>query len=162
MLETLHEIEKQCFNEEAFSKQQISYLLKDYNAVSLVARTEGRVTGFIIGGIDMERRSAVGHIITIDVAPTYRCNGIATRLMLEVEEIFKQKGIRESHLEVREGNSAALSLYEKLGYKKTSRLENYYGSAHGLYLKKPLQKNFWPNKFATGIKKPIGNPNANP
>jgi len=42
-------------------------------------------------------------------------------------------------LEVREDNVAAVNLYQKLGYKKVGRLENYYGNAHGLHLKKMLQ-----------------------
>jgi ribosomal-protein-alanine N-acetyltransferase len=138
LLDSLHEIEKQCFEKEAFSKQQISYLLTDYNAISLIARIDSNIAGFIIGRIDILRRETIGHIMTIDVAPSFRRKGIAKRLMTEIEQIFRQKGARESHLEVREGNLAALTLYKKLGYKQISILENYYGSAHGLYLKKPL------------------------
>jgi ribosomal-protein-alanine N-acetyltransferase len=139
MLRALCEIEQQCFQEEAFSKQQISYLLTDYNSVSLIARIEGNVAGFVIGRIERVRRSACGHILTIDVVPPYRRNGIATRLMIEIEGFFKQKSAIECHLEVREGNFAALNLYEKLGYKKISRIDKYYGLDHGLYLKKALK-----------------------
>jgi [ribosomal protein S18]-alanine N-acetyltransferase len=139
LLSELYEIEKQCFQEEAFSKQQIGYLLTDYNAVSLVAKVDDEIAGFIIGRIELTRNLLLGHIMTIDVAPLYRRKGIAQRLMLEVEETFRQKSVREIHLEVREGNSAALGLYKKLGFEKISRLENYYGKAHGLYLRKNLQ-----------------------
>ena len=62
MLETLHEMEKLCFEEEAFTKQQISYLLRDYSAVSFIALIDGNVAGFIIGRIGMVRRAAIGHI----------------------------------------------------------------------------------------------------
>ena len=44
----------------------------------------------------------------------------------------------ECCLEVREENTAALNLYSKLGYKTIGRLEKYYGTAHGLYLRKIL------------------------
>lgn len=138
LLDALLEIEKQCFEEEAFSKQQINYLLTDYNAISLIARADGNIAGFIIGRIDIIRRETIGHIMTIDVNPSFRRKGIAKCLMIEIEEILRQKGAQESRLEVREGNLAALSLYEKLGYRQISLLENYYGSAHGRYLKKPL------------------------
>ncbi len=136
LLETLSEIEKQCFKEEAFSKQQIAYLLTDYNAISLAARLDLEIAGFIIGRIDMIRNQPVGHIMTIDVLPIHRRKGVAQRLMLETEAIFKQRGVKECRLEVREDNLAALNLYEKLGYKKVSKLENYYGKAHGWYLRK--------------------------
>jgi [ribosomal protein S18]-alanine N-acetyltransferase len=139
MLNDLYEVEKQCFQGEAFSKQQISYLLTDYNAVSFAAKVNDEIAGFIIGRIDLVRNRLVGHIMTIDVAPPYRRMGIAQRLMLEVEGIFLRKGVGEIRLEVREGNFAGLRLYEKLGYRKVSVLENYYGASHGLYLKKTLK-----------------------
>jgi len=138
MLNVLYEIEKQCFKEEAFSKQQIGYLLLDYNGISLTAKVIGEVAGFIIGRIDFVRNQPVGHVMTIDVLPACRRQGIGERLMVELEAILKQKGARECRLEVRENNVAALGLYQKLGYRKVAVLENYYGAAHGLYLRKLL------------------------
>jgi ribosomal-protein-alanine N-acetyltransferase len=136
ILGELYEIEKQCFEEEAFSKQQIGYLLEDYNGVSLVARVDKEIAGFIIGRVDLVRNRPVGHIMTIDVAPNYRRKGIAQKLLLETEAIFEAKGAKECRLEVRENNAAALGLYMKLGYEKISLLEHYYGEAHGFYLRK--------------------------
>jgi ribosomal-protein-alanine N-acetyltransferase len=92
----------------------------------------------VIARIDVERRLIAGHILTIDVAPIHRRNGIAQKLLCEIEDLFRQKGAAECRLEVREDNVAALSLYQKLGYKKVARLEHYYGEAHGLYLRKTL------------------------
>jgi ribosomal protein S18 acetylase RimI-like enzyme len=136
LLGELYEIEKQCFDEEAFSKQQIGYLLEDYNAVSFVARVDEEIAGFIIGRVDLIRNRPVGHIMTIDVAPNYRRKKVAQKLMLETEAVFKTKGAKECRLEVRENNVTALSLYIKLGYEKISLLEHYYGEAHGYYLRK--------------------------
>jgi len=137
-LDRLYEIEIECFEREAFTKQQIAHLLTDYNSISLVAKVNGEIIGFIIGMVYFERNSLVGHIFTIDVSPTYRRKGIAQRLLQEIEKIFKEKGVKACHLEVREDNIAALSLYQKLGYKKVARLKNYYGNAHGVYLRKDL------------------------
>jgi ribosomal-protein-alanine acetyltransferase len=136
LLGELYDIEKQCFKDEAFSKQQISYLLEDYNAVSLVARVDKEIAGFIIGRVDLIRNLHVGHIMTIDVASKYRRKGVGQKLLLETEAIFKTKGAKECRLEVREDNVAALGVYVKLGYEKISLLEHYYGEAHGLYLRK--------------------------
>ena len=136
MLDELFEIEKQSFEEEAFSKQQIGYLLTDYNAISLVARVDGKIAGFIISEIELVRNLRVGHIMTVDVAVAFRRKGIATRLMLESENILTDRGVSEIRLEVREANEAAIRLYEKLGYKRVSKLDNYYGKEHGLYFRK--------------------------
>jgi ribosomal protein S18 acetylase RimI-like enzyme len=72
------------------------------------------------------------------VAPTYRLKGIGTKMLKETEDILRQKGITECHLEVREDNSDALKLYQNSGYQKIGRLEKYYDKKHGLYLKKTL------------------------
>jgi len=138
LLDELYEIEKQSFMLEVFSKHQIANLLTDYNAVSLAARVKGELAGFIIGQIEAENNVLVGHIITVDVAPGYQRFGIAQKLLFELEDVFKQKGIGECRLEVREDNIAALNLYLKAGYEKVGKLENYYPTAHGLFLKKKL------------------------
>jgi ribosomal-protein-alanine acetyltransferase len=137
-LDKLYEIELQCFDKEAFSKRQISYFLTDYNSISLIARVESKIAGFIIVQVDSEENVFFGHILTINVAPDYWHKGIATRLIHEIENILRRKSIFECRLEVKESNQAALNLYHKLGYENVGKLKNYYGRAHGLYLKKTL------------------------
>jgi ribosomal-protein-alanine N-acetyltransferase len=137
-LNQLYEIEVECFKEEAFKKQQIASLLTNYNSISLVAKINGKIVGFIIGIIHIERNSLVGHILTIDVSPQYRRRGVAQNLLQEIEKIFREKGVKSCRLEVREDNIAALRLYQKLGYKKVARLKDYYENAHGICLKKDL------------------------
>ncbi len=137
-LARLYEIEMECFDREAFTKQQIARLLTDYNSVSLVAKANGEIIGFIIGTIYPERNSLTGHILTIDISPIHRRKGTAHKLLQETEKIFKEKGVKACHLEVREDNIAALRLYQKFGYKKVAKLKNYYGNVHGIYLKKDL------------------------
>jgi len=139
LLDKLYEIEKQCFDQEAFLKQQLAYLLNDYNAIGLAARVNGEIAGFAIARVDIERNAPFGHILTLDITPAYRRKGIAQKLLHEIETIFKSRAIKEFRLEVREDNVAALNLYQKLGYKKIGKLEQYYGNVHGLYLKKTLQ-----------------------
>ena len=137
-LDRLYEIEMECFNKEAFTKQQIASLLSDYNSVSLVAKENGEIIGFIIGIVYVERNSLTGHILTIDILPIHRRKGIAQSLLQKIEKIFKEKSVKACRLEVREDNIAALGLYQKLGYKKIAKLKNYYRNAHGIYLKKDL------------------------
>jgi ribosomal-protein-alanine acetyltransferase len=138
LLGKFYEIEKQCFGQEAFTKQQLTYLLTAYNAIGLAARVNSEIAGFAIARVDIGRNTSFGHILTVDIAPAYRRQGIAQKLLQEIETIFREKGIRECRLEVREDNVAALNLYQKLGYKKVGKLEKYYGEAHGLYLQKTL------------------------
>jgi len=137
-LDRLYEIEMKCFETEAFTKQQIAYLITDSNSVILVSRVKGEIVGFIIGKTYMDKKPATGQILTIDVSPKHRRKGIGQRLLHEVEKTLKDKGVKICYLEVRENNFVALSLYQKLGYKRVGRLENYYGNAHGIRLRKAL------------------------
>ena len=137
LLDTLYEIEEQCFSEEAFTKRQIAYLLTDYNTIALAAKTQNEVAGFIIAQVETDE-SEYGHIITVNVAFNYRHKGVATKLLHETESLIKDRGISECRLEVREDNNAAIKLYHKLGYQTIGKLERYYGKKHGIYLKKTL------------------------
>jgi ribosomal-protein-alanine N-acetyltransferase len=137
-LDRLCEIEMKCFETEAFTKQQIAYLLTDSNSVILVSKVKGEIVGFVIGKTYMDRKPATGQILTIDVSPKHRRKGIGQRLLQEIEKAFKDKGVKSCCLEVRENNVVALSLYQKFGYKTVGRLKNYYGDAHGIRLRKVL------------------------
>jgi len=137
-LHDLHQIEKECFGKEAFTRQQIASLLEDYNTISLAAKQEGAIVGFIIGSIYGVRDSEAGHILTVDVVSTHRRKGIGEQLLKAVERIFRGKGVRECSLEVREDNIAALHLYRKSRYIQVGKLMNYYGNSNGLLLMKNL------------------------
>ncbi len=137
-LERLYEIERECFDIEAFSKTQIRNLLTNYDSIALQARENGNIAGFIIGDIQHDRDITYGRIITIDVAVGFRRRGIGLRLLKEMEEIFTQKRAAISRLEVKENNLAALALYHKRGYAKIATLKNYYGSTNGFLLTKKL------------------------
>jgi len=137
-LDSLCAIEKACFETEAFTRQQIATLLADYDSIALVAEKIKRVAGFIIGRLYIERNALAGHILTIDVLPDFRRSKIGTGLLQEMEKLFREKGAKTCRLEVREDNHAALGLYQKTGYKPIAKLKNYYGSTHGICLKKAL------------------------
>ena len=136
LLDQLFQIEEQCFDQEAFSKHQIAYLLTDYNTIAFVAKVNEVIAGFIIAQVEVEENTEFGHIITINVVRNFRRKGIGKSLLQEIETLLKQKGIEESRLEVREDNHTAIKLYQTLGYKTIGKLENYYGKKHGVYLLK--------------------------
>ncbi len=138
LLDKLYEIEKQSFHHEAFSKRLIGYLLKDYNAINLVARLNGDIIGFAIGRIEEEEGMLYGHVFTLETIPHYRHKGVGQKLLKVLEDMFSERGAVESRLEVREDNAGAISLYLKLGYEKMGKIEGYYSNATGLFFKKNL------------------------
>ncbi|MEM4704049.1 MAG: GNAT family N-acetyltransferase [Candidatus Bathyarchaeia archaeon] len=114
-LDRLCEIEQECFKTEAFTKKHLALLLEDYNCVSLVAKENSEIVGFVIGALRLIGNTLTGHIFTIDVSVKYRGKGIGLKLLREIEKIFKEKGAKTSMLEVREDNIQALKLYQKAG-----------------------------------------------
>ena len=137
-LDRLCEIEGECFKEEAFTRAQIAQLLRDYNSVSLAARVQQTIVGFVIGAVYVDRKTLHGHIATIEVLSDFRRRGIGQKLLLSIETLFTQKGVKTISLEVREDNVPAIALYTKLGYRTIGKLKNYYGGVHGVYLRKVL------------------------
>jgi ribosomal-protein-alanine N-acetyltransferase len=137
-LDRLCEIERDCFEEEAFSRCQIASLLGDYNSIGLVAVDNSRIVGFIIGAICVRRNALDGHVLTIDVSPEHQRKGVGSMLLKAIERIFIERKVKTCHLEVREDNIKALRLYEKTWYKIIGKLKNYYGKNDGIYLCKSL------------------------
>jgi len=140
-LDTLYRIERECFTLEAFTREHIASLLESPNAVSLVAKVNHEIVGFIIGMIENYGRVKVGHVYTIDVALKHRRAGVGLRLLDELEHVFLERGVKTSYLEVRIDNKAARELYRKKGYTELEPLENFYAKGrHGLRMKKELKK----------------------
>ena len=136
---TLSRIEHECFTTEAFSRRLIMSLLRAPGAVSLLAKENEEVAGFLIGLVDDYGEVKLGHIVTIDVIPKYRRKGIATKLLQKVEKVFQDTGVRTSYLEVRDDNVAARRLYQKLGYREVEVLKGYYSrGGDGIRLEKTL------------------------
>jgi ribosomal-protein-alanine N-acetyltransferase len=84
-----------------------------------VAEEDGMVRGFLAA-----RQTAPGEreILFIAVDPAFRRCGIAKELL--ENQLAASPG--EWFLEVRESNTAAIRLYESLGFRTVGRRENYY------------------------------------
>jgi ribosomal-protein-alanine N-acetyltransferase len=139
-LEVLHSIERECFTSEAYTKEQLAFLLRNPNALCFVAKEDNEAVGFIIGMKENSGRIAVGHIVTIDVTPRHRRAGIGLQLLDKLEQEFLAKCVKTIYLEVRTDNKAARTLYAKKGYTELEPLEDYYAKGrHGLRMKKEFR-----------------------
>lgn len=136
-LQVLWEIEKECFSVEAFTREEIAYLLRFPAGVNLVAQIDHKIVGFILSLTYKINKIQAGHIFTIDVLVEHRRKGVASKLLRELERSLTEKNIKTCFLEVRTDNVAALKLYQKHGYTEVEHLKNYYGNeVDGLRLKK--------------------------
>ena len=67
-----------------------------------------------------------GYITNIAVFPEYRGMGVGKALISRVFEFAEEKQLSFVSLEVRPSNTAAVSLYEKTGFKEEGRRKDFY------------------------------------
>jgi ribosomal-protein-alanine N-acetyltransferase len=68
------------------------------------------------------------HINTVAVDPDLRRHGLATELMRHVIDDAVRCGARRATLEVRRSNTAAIRLYERLGFAVCAERPRYYSN----------------------------------
>lgn len=117
----LSELDKHCVGSDGWSAESFKSEAEKDNGVVLYAMENDMVTGLICGYFAADEAD----ITSVAVAPEYRRQGIAARLMEEF--LGTLPAITKCiFLEVRESNSAAIGLYEKFGFEKLSIRKNFY------------------------------------
>lgn len=101
-----------------------SYIQELSNPVAkyFVAKADDKIVGFIGTWMILDE----SHITNIAVHPNYRKQGIASMLLKELLNHCKNQGCVAYTLEVRSGNKAARSLYEKHNFKQDGIRKGYY------------------------------------
>lgn len=66
------------------------------------------------------------HLLNITVSPRLRKLGLGQRMMSAIEGVAAQQKMPRIILEVRPTNTAALALYQRLGYEQIGIRKNYY------------------------------------
>ena len=112
---------------EPYPRVLIAGLLRDCPNGFLVAESpQGTVVGYCVAA----EGGKWAHLISIGVLREYRRRGIGTALIRRLLANLSSR-VKEVRLEVNEGNTEAMMLYEKLGFKQVGSIQNYYkdGSA---------------------------------
>ena len=97
-----------------------------------------RKSGQLIGYCGLLQSFDEADITNVAVEETYRGCGVASRMLEQLMELGKARGILRYTLEVRVSNASAIHLYEKLGFRQVGRRPNYYShpKEDGLILRK--------------------------
>lgn len=124
-------IEKTCLS-TAWSEKQISELPPSATYICAFCENElcGIASMYIIAG--------EGQIMNLAVLPEYRRNGIADALMNALLSVAREHECELLTLEVEEGNSGAISLYNKHDFAITGRRKGFYNGNDALNMEKKL------------------------
>ncbi len=124
-------LERRCGTAAHWSEKQYQNLFHQEGGstarIALIARRDGpepELLGFLIA----RNVAPEWELENIVVAPEVRGKGIGTRLIEELQTRAKQTNSDSVFLEVRESNTAARVLYEKLGFEQSGRRKSYYAN----------------------------------
>jgi [ribosomal protein S18]-alanine N-acetyltransferase len=119
----LHRLDQSCFPPGiAYSRSTLHYFLMLPSADCLVAADGKRIVGFILS----EQNPPLAHIITLDVAPAHRRQGVGSALLAESEKHWAFRGVHHVLLETAVDNSAAVAFWQHHGYRIEAVLKRYY------------------------------------
>jgi ribosomal-protein-alanine N-acetyltransferase len=106
----------------------LTFFFENYPTTFLVAETNGRIAGMILG---FRQSPMEGRVFWLAVRSGRQGEGIGRRLMTELLEIFRRLGVISVILEVRTGNKRAQKLYLDLGFEIATACKNYYPDGEG-------------------------------
>jgi ribosomal protein S18 acetylase RimI-like enzyme len=120
---TLHRLDRDCFPAGiSYSKLMLKYFLKLPSADCLVATEDAHIVGFIL----TEENPPLAHVITLDVAETYRRRGAGSSLLAESERNLALRGVRTILLETATDNESGIAFWKRHGYGIEAVLKRYY------------------------------------
>jgi len=134
-LKDLHQLEKDCFQLDAWPLLDILGVLTIPQIIRLKAVDHEKLVGFI--AVDLRRSQQTAWIATLAVNSAYRKSGIGSALLRISEEEINLPRIR---LSVRQSNQPAIRLYQKHGYQQIEVWKKYYkGGDDALVFEKYLK-----------------------
>ena len=120
-LDGASQIERESFS-EPWSREAMRLLCtEDYPSLALVSDC-----GETVGYIGCARVLDELQIINVAISERLRNNGLGSLLMQGFDAHCDALGIAFVSLEVRESNTAAISLYKKFGFEITGKRKRFY------------------------------------
>jgi ribosomal-protein-alanine N-acetyltransferase len=122
--EAMYALDVICFEPAfRFSRRGMRRFAEARGAIAVLAESNGELAGFCI--VQIEEK--FGYVVTLDVAAAWRRQGLARRLMAEMETRVRTAAGTGIALHVYTGNTGAVRFYEAIGYGRLELAEGFYG-----------------------------------
>ena len=131
-LDALVKLENRCFTEDRISRRSFRRFLDMPRDRLIVALAGDELVGYCL--VLMSAATRLARIYSIAVSPAERGRNIGEQLVREAEAAAVDAGRIVMRLEVREDNSPAIRLYQRLGYRQFGTYRDYYED-HGTALR---------------------------
>lgn len=122
-IDDMLKIEKKCFPDEPWTRKMFESELENMISAFLVGVDESGAA-VCFGGMWLIADTA--EITNIAVDPDHRRLGLGEKTLSLLCDICRERGVSRINLEVRDGNDAAIGLYEKFGFEPVGRRKKYY------------------------------------
>ena len=126
-LDALLEIEQQVFSTDRISRRRMRHWISADKRSFIVCTTNtppNTVVGYIL--FFYRQNTDTARLYSIAVSEKFRGHGIARQLMARGERDIQQRGRHGVQLEVRPDNTAAITLYQSLGYQPFGSYPAFY------------------------------------
>ena len=143
-LPAVQELDASCQGHPWSLESFLGELERGESGLSLVRPLrDGGIAGYLCAWTVLDEL----HVGLVGVLPGLRRSGIGRDLMEDAHRWARSRGAAIAHLEVRAGNTAAIGLYEGLGYRRVGVRRGYYQDngedAHLLLLDFPKEGAPW-------------------
>jgi ribosomal-protein-alanine N-acetyltransferase len=95
--------------------------------VCRVAVSEKEVVGYGV----MSVGAGEAHILNLCIDAPFRCRGVGRRMLEYLVDRARAAGMSEAFLEVRPSNTAAIRLYQSMGFEQVGIRRGYYQAVGG-------------------------------
>jgi len=127
----LQALDEKCFsNEVRYNRYDLAYYISLEDSIGLIETLEKSDTMLSFLIVTMFSHNTA-NIVTIDVEPAFRNQGIGSRLINAVKIILQESKINKITLQVSIKNTPAINFYRKHGFEVIRLLPNYYPSSDG-------------------------------
>ena len=124
-LSALLEVENACFDYDQLSRRNFHWMIKNAHSIVLLQEYKSKIIGY--GLVLINSGTSLARLYSICTLNEFQGYGLASKLIAELEErAAKDEDCAFLRLEVKEKNTGAIKLYEKLGYHKFAEKEDYY------------------------------------
>jgi ribosomal protein S18 acetylase RimI-like enzyme len=113
---------------EHYESRFWTYVYNQAGDMCFVAKSEGRLVGYILCKQERVQGIPVGIVISVAVDSNWRGQGMGRELMREAHRAMRKRGLLMSTLQVRKSNLTAINMYERLGYTQDMTVPHYYSN----------------------------------